>query len=63
MHDNRHELWLTDHEKRIRGVEVNQAVITDNVSQIRKWSGWGVALLAGSFLIQLLNVVIKGWIN
>jgi len=56
-----HEAQLSDHDQRIRVLEVNSAVLSDHVKQIRKWAGWGVAILGGSFLVQLVSVVAKGW--
>lgn len=60
---NEHEKQLVDHEKRIRNLELSQAILEEHVKMIRKWAGWGVAILAGSFLVQLVNVVIKGMGN
>lgn len=60
MSDDRHEKWLANHEKRIQALEVNQAVMTEHVKQIRKWAGWGVAILGSSFLVQLFNLVTGG---
>lgn len=50
---------VDDHEKRIRTLEVNNAVLQEHVRTIRKWAGWGVAILGGSFLVQLVNMVIQ----
>jgi hypothetical protein len=50
---------VQDHEKRIRTLEVNSAVLTDHVQSIRRWAGWGITILGGSFLLQLANLVLK----
>lgn len=51
---------VNDHEKRIRFLEVHQAVLVEHVKSIRKWAGWGITILGGSFLLQLANLVIRG---
>lgn len=55
---DRHEKWLSDHEQRIRSVEVNQAVLTDHVRTIRKWAGWAVGILGATLLVQLINMIL-----
>lgn len=50
---------VQDHEVRIRTLEVNSAVLAEHVKQILKWASWGIAILGGSFLLQLANLIIK----
>jgi hypothetical protein len=49
---------VQDHEKRIRTLEVDSALLKDHVQSIRKWAGWGVTILGGSFLLQLASLIM-----
>lgn len=51
---------VDDHEKRIRVLEVDQAVLIEHVKFIRKWAGWGIALLGGSVLLQFVEFFKQG---
>ena len=49
---------VQDHEKRIRALEVDNAVLKEHVQAIRKWAGWCLATLGAIFLVQLANLIL-----
>lgn len=49
---------VSDHEVRIRTLEVNSALLTDHVATIRKWAGWAIMILGATFLVQLASLII-----
>mgnify|MGYP001316094577 CR=1 FL=1 len=54
------EEQVKDHEVRIRILEVDSAVLKEHVQAIRKWAGWAITILGGSFLVQLANLIMNG---
>lgn len=54
-----HEKRLDDHDKRIVTLERSTDVMGDNLKQIRYWAGWGIGILAASFLLQLADLIMK----
>jgi hypothetical protein len=50
---------VQDHEIRIRTLEVNNALLTDHVATIRKWSAWAIGILGATFIVQLASLLIN----